>query len=1627
MVLSRQLCHSAALSVLAFLIAATMLLPLGAQTTIKGKVAAAPPQWRSLALQYDGEQPRPLTMVSGDFDGDGVADLMVGYATERGGMLTLLRGNPDAFAPRTEAGWLAVARHESPAPFLQTGTSIALTSQPSLMITADVNGDGHLDLVYATEGSNMLEVRMGYGDGSFQPTSSSVRLPGNITALAAYRPGVPLSGEAVLVAYTTPQGARLSILSDGPKGAAMNATYALPAPATQLTVANLDTDFIPDTAIVAGGKLLVLHGLNAIKGTGQLQTLPFTGIQSAIAGQFLFDRHAQTQLSVANSSGEVLILAHQGFDSRPYTPAEIASQRQEQKLHPGSATLAQQAGNNGAAPWVEVESEPEAAATGASASVLLSSRWSGSGGDDLMVLDSGRQTVIHHITGTQSQEATVRPELAGALAGQRRVSVNATASGQVLSALSMRLDASGRSGVVMLLSGKISPEFSVPSAGNTYFVNTGADNTGTTTDPDDGVRCSSGSGETCTLRDAITFVNNDASDNIASGKSDTIMLPARTYTLTWQAGTTDANTNSLTHLEVLGPVSIIGAGSSTTIINANQNDTVFTINPGPFGSFNPSGDSYVFDMSIFGVTIENGKNTNNLNNNGFANYVGGGLNWDAFGTGNLTLTNTDVINNSVLWGPGGGIWAQNSAGGGTGALALTGGSVSSNSTPENGGGVYVATPAAVTLATNTVFNANVSNPSVNSSDPGGFGDAGGLYITNRQSSPATPQSVLNGVTITSNTAVAQGGGIETYSGILLENSVVSGNSTSDRGGAFYTEIADPEVAPTITSTNLLNNSATTSGGGAYVGNDNPSSGISLVMNLDRIFGNTSTGGTNGLATNSPGKATATDNWWGCNGGPGTTGCQNADSGATTNPWAVFNFSATTPTSISPGGSVSYMLTMDTDSNGAAIVGAFPAVSSSSYPITFSLTSALGSAPANATFNSAGSDSFSQTYDSAGTGSISATFDNQKDSINLTVSQISTSLSISASSYTYGQPPSFTVTLNPTNATGLSASDFTVTVDGASTLDGSPFGVSLISGTEYAITGPFNLVSPTGHTLAVSFSGPSQYKTASDSTPFSVGKAGSSLTGIVSPTKPAQGVGGSVAVTVSATGTGATPSGSVTYSFDGGSSSVLTLTNGSGTIAVPATLAAGSHSLALTYSGDANYLGSTNTVNFTVLGHSQTTFASLTATSATIDVLGFGFTAPSGQLAFTDTTSGSPVAAPVTLNTATATTAFTKQATTSTGANSLPDWTTLGDVNGNGILDLITSVYSTDSVNVQLGNGDGTFGAPTSVFIAAGFGPAENHLVSLRGNGVLDIIVGSFNTNRIAVLLGNGNGTFQPPTFYTSGTATNTTTSLTAFELTLSGLEGVAVANTGDGTVSIFEGNGSGALTPVGSPVAVGHDPEAIRSGDFNGDGYQDLAVANYADGTVTTLLNQQNGSFAASTLSTGSGAHSGPQALAVTGSGSSLLLAVTNYLDNTVSVFKSNGGGTFGAQTVLPSGTGPDDVSFADFNGDGIPDLIVTNYTGGTVSLILGKSGGSYAAQTQFPVGKNPYSAAVGDLDRDGTPDLVVSNCFSNNTGVLLSGTQIAVPYSGLGLIPGDLLKGSYTPDGASQYGASVSASSVAP
>jgi hypothetical protein len=252
---------------------------------------------------------------------------------------------------------------------------------------------------------------------------------------------------------------------------------------------------------------------------------------------------------------------------------------------------------------------------------------------------------------------------------------------------------------------------------------------------------------------------------------------------------------------------------------------------------------------------------------------------------------------------------------------------------------------------------------------------------------------------------------------------------------------------------------------------------------------------------------------------------------------------------------------------------------------------------------------------------------------------------------------------------------------------------------------------------------------------------------------------------------------------------------------------------------------------------------------------------------------------------------------------------------------------------------------------------------------------------------------------------------------------VAVSNTEDNTVSVLIGNGTGTLTPMGTAIHVGNTPEAIRAGDFNDDGFSDLAVANYHDGAVSILLNNQDETFSANAITTGTG----PQALAITGSGSNQLIAVANFGSNNVSILKNNGSGVFTAQTLVNVGKGPDEVRFIDINGDSIPDLIVANYTDGTLTLATGNAGGLYSIHGPFLIGTKPYSAAATDIDKTGTPDIVVANTFSNNTGVLLSGTQITVPYTGLSLPAGNTLNAAYSPDGSSKYGTSTSPNVVAP
>ena len=158
-------------------------------------------------------------------------------------------------------------------------------------------------------------------------------------------------------------------------------------------------------------------------------------------------------------------------------------------------------------------------------------------------------------------------------------------------------------------------------------------------------------------------------------------------------------------------------------------------------------------------------------------------------------------------------------------------------------------------------------------------------------------------------------------------------------------------------------------------------------------------------------------------------------------------------------------------------------------------------------------------------------------------------------------------------------------------------------------------------------------------------------------------------------------------------------------------------------------------------------------------------------------------------------------------------------------------------------------------------------------------------------------------------------------------------------------------TPTSS-VGVGMVPQGILTADFNADGKIDLAVANNGDGTVSILLGDGHGGFTTkSTPSAGAGAN-----WVATGDFNEdgiPDLAVANLGTNTVTILLGNGDGTFTLKSSPVVGNGPFALTTGDLNGDGHLDLAVSNSSDNTVTILLGAGDGTFSNHAILTVGKH--------------------------------------------------------------------------
>src|SRR5215471_15348005 len=116
-----------------------------------------------------------------------------------------------------------------------------------------------------------------------------------------------------------------------------------------------------------------------------------------------------------------------------------------------------------------------------------------------------------------------------------------------------------------------------------------------------------------------------------------------------------------------------------------------------------------------------------------------------------------------------------------------------------------------------------------------------------------------------------------------------------------------------------------------------------------------------------------------------------------------------------------------------------------------------------------------------------------------------------------------------------------------------------------------------------------------------------------------------------------------------------------------------------------------------------------------------------------------------------------------------------------------------------------------------------------------------------------------------------------------------------------------------------------------------------------------------------------------------LLDVVTaNSQANSITVLLNNGNGTLGRRNDYAAGKNPSVVATGDFNNDGIPDVAVVNQGDNTISIFLGNGDGTLRSLATIPVGTRPEALITADFNKDGKADMAVVNLGSNNFSVFL-------------------------------------------
>ena len=306
-----------------------------------------------------------------------------------------------------------------------------------------------------------------------------------------------------------------------------------------------------------------------------------------------------------------------------------------------------------------------------------------------------------------------------------------------------------------------------------------------------------------------------------------------------------------------------------------------------------------------------------------------------------------------------------------------------------------------------------------------------------------------------------------------------------------------------------------------------------------------------------------------------------------------------------------------------------------------------------------------------------------------------------------------------------------------------------------------------------------------------------------------------------------------------------------------------------------------------------------------------------------------------------------------------------DLNGDGKADLVVT-DGLRSAYVVLGNGDGTFGPSSAIPLHND--PRGIAIADLNGDGILDLAIAIFgppnnSQGEVAILIGVGDGSFAPPVFYG---LTHNGVRLVATDLNHDGKLDLAVAvqhfsNEKNG-LAVLLGNGDGTFQ--NAVTSVPGDSSDVAASDFNADGNVDLVLAGHYSDEVRVVLGNGDGTFQSPTEYPTEGAAETVATADLNGDSVPDLLVGGDH----TAVLLGNGDGSFESAVLYAVGNRFARIGY--FNHDRKADVVAG---GGfsAVGVAFGQRDGTLRAPRTYPVGDRIDGFDTADFNGDGQADAV--------------------------------------------------------